>query len=87
MTNVEKVISQFREFKPDRPKNRQPTGIALDGKLVAMKNGKKVWPGVGAAKNALRNHITHCHYYYADEQKIYDTLMATGRITFVPLEG
>lgn len=62
---------------------REPYVILVNGKRVTLKTGRNVWSGIGAAKNAMRNHL---HYLFwtarkADNKK-YEVLDQDGKKSY-----
>ena len=56
LTNV--VSSTFKNSKDGlNRKKTQPYRVKCNGKYITTDSQKTVWPSIGAAKNAIRNHL------------------------------
>lgn len=80
--DIIKAISAANAFTTYNTK-REPYVILVNGKRVTLKSGRNVWSGIGAAKNALRNHL---HYLFwnarkADNKK-YEVLDQNGKKSY-----
>jgi hypothetical protein len=42
-------------------KKNQPHRVKCNGKYIITESKKTVWPSIGAAKNAIRNHLNTSH--------------------------
>lgn len=42
-------------------KKKQPHRVKCNGKYIITESKKTVWPSIGAAKNAIRNHLNTSH--------------------------
>lgn len=42
-------------------RKRQPHRVKCNGKYIITESKKTVWPSIGAAKNAIRNHLNTSH--------------------------
>lgn len=42
-------------------KKKQPHRVKCNGKYIITASGKTIWPSIGAAKNAIRNHLNTSH--------------------------
>jgi len=44
-----------------KKRKRQPHRVKCNGKYIITESKKTVWPSIGAAKNAIRNHLNTSH--------------------------
>lgn len=71
-------------------KRRQPFRVKFDGKFIITSSGKTVWPGIGAAKSAIINHIRGLSYEhkkyipYSSAKELREKLEKVGLIQYVP---
>ena len=42
-------------------RKKQPHRVKCNGKYIITESEKTVWPSIGAAKNAVRNHLNNSH--------------------------
>ena len=52
------VESTFELPGDKKRKNQQPHRVKVNGKYIVTDSKKTVWSSIGAAKNAIRNHIS-----------------------------
>lgn len=83
MTPLEMAIDSFKPTTKTPKKRGIPHRIKYQDQFITTNSGKTVWSNIGAAKNALRNHV-YCTVGYEYKDEVYDELMKL--VEFVPLE-
>jgi predicted sulfurtransferase len=54
------VESTFKQAdNPIATRKQKPHRVKLNGKYIVTDSRKTIWPSIGAAKNAIRNHISN----------------------------
>ena len=87
---TEELINSFvKSFKYVDVKKRKisPTRIRVNGQFITTLSNKTVWQSLGAAKNALRNHVYSTARYgsviYENYNFVIDSLVEKGILEFV----
>ena len=66
-----KILKSFKMLKDEpSPKKKQPYRIRIEGLFARVGSGKQIWFGIGAAKNAVRNHLEVL--FHLDDTYAYD---------------
>lgn len=71
-------------------KRKQPFRVKFDDKFIITSSGKTVWPGIGAAKSAVINHLRSLSYQYKKDipyrsaKELREKLEKVGLIQYVP---
>jgi hypothetical protein len=87
-TNTLSVVKSRRRMVPVR--------IEMDGKIIITESGKSVWACEGHAKSAFQGHISDIISHWEIEEKtedrdarrtVYEYLVESGRVRFVPAEA
>ena len=81
------MFSTFQRTTQENPVLRNdPCVLEVDGKRVAVSNGKKHWRHPGYCKSAIRGHLDYWYDWEDVEQAMLE-LMGSGRVKIVLLSG
>lgn len=62
LNEVACVVEKTFDINPvSLRKKQKPYRVKVNGNYVVTDSKKTIWPSIGAAKNAIRNHINNSH--------------------------
>ena len=60
LTDLTNAVEQTFDTNPRQiRKKQQPYRVKVNGKYIVTDSQKTVWPNIGGAKNAIRNHLNN----------------------------